>query len=110
MGRNGLNSTLNGYGITMQDLISRWLPQTLDRTVIDKTGYTEKFNVNIEWLPDTPMRPPDGDDPTKPAPPPDSAGASIFTALQEQLGLKLESTKGPVEVLVIDHVEKPSAN
>jgi uncharacterized protein (TIGR03435 family) len=110
MGRDGLNATLNGYGITMEDLLTRWLPQTLDRTVIDKTGYTGKFNLTVEWAPDTPMRPADGDDPTKPAPAPDSAGPSIFTALQEQLGLKLDATKGSVEVLVIDHVEKPSAN
>lgn len=42
--------------------------------------------------------------------PADSSGSSIFRAIQEQLGLKLESQKGPVETLVIDHVEKPSEN
>jgi uncharacterized protein (TIGR03435 family) len=45
-----------------------------------------------------------------PFPPIDANGPSLFTALQEQLGLKLESQKGPVQIMVIDHVEKPSAN
>ena len=104
--RNGANLTFTGTGIAMKDLV-RWLAGTTGRTVIDKTGYTETFDAAMEWTPDGPLP---GDDPSKPAPPSDNAGPSIFTALQEKLGLKLESTKGPVEVLVIDHVEKPSAN
>jgi hypothetical protein len=56
--------------------------------------YTGKFNATVVWTPSLPMRPPDPDDPARAAPPADSAGPSIFTAFQEQLGLKLESTKG----------------
>jgi uncharacterized protein (TIGR03435 family) len=105
-GRTGANLTFAGTGIAMKDLV-RWLAGTTERTVIDKTGYTEMFDAAMEWAPDSPLP---SADPSKPAPPADTTGPSIFTALQEQLGLKLESTKGPVEVLVIDHVEKPSAN
>jgi uncharacterized protein (TIGR03435 family) len=67
------------------------------RKVIDKTGLTGLFNVRMELPPD----PLNATDPTAP---------SIFTVLEEQLGLKLESSKGPAEVLVIDHVERPSDN
>jgi uncharacterized protein (TIGR03435 family) len=82
----------------------------LDRTVIDKTGFTGLFDFRLDFLPDETTA-------ALPPPPPDAASASldsrnpsILTALQEQLGLRLESTKGPVDVIVIDHVERPSAN
>jgi uncharacterized protein (TIGR03435 family) len=114
MGRSGSNRTLDAVGITMKDLIERALPTIVDRMVIDKTGLTETFNVHLEWGTDAPLPPQSGpggsDDAGKSASSTDNAGPSIFSAIQEQLGLKLESTKGPVEVLVIDHVEKPSAN
>jgi uncharacterized protein (TIGR03435 family) len=82
----------------------------LDRPVIDKTGIAGKFNFRVEFAPDeaTPFFRSAGVDPA-PAPS-EPAGPSIFTALQQQLGLKLEPTRGPVEFLVIDHVERPSEN
>lgn len=69
--------------------LARYFSQTLGRTVLDQTGLTGFFDIKLEWMPE--------DD-------------SVFTVIQEQLGLRLESTKAPVEVLVIDHAEKPSAN
>ena len=85
------------------------LARMLGRTVIDKTGLTGKYDISMEWTPDesqTAMLPPDAPRPA----PSDASGPSIFTALQEQLGLKLESGKAQVEVMVIDHVEHPSPN
>jgi uncharacterized protein (TIGR03435 family) len=84
--------------------------RNLDRTVIDKTGVAGIFDFHLEFTPDgaTPFFQGRGG-PVPPTSADDPAGPSIFTALQE-LGLKLESAKGPVEFLVIDHVEKPSAN
>jgi uncharacterized protein (TIGR03435 family) len=73
--------------------------------VIDKTWIDGRYNVALKWTPETGASL--GTEGT--ASPPDS-GPSIFTAIQEQLGLKLESTRGPVQVLVIDHVEMPSGN
>jgi len=85
------------------------LSRILGRTVIDKTGLTGNFDITLQWTPDEgqPYRP-GLDGPA--APPSDSAAPSIFTALQEQLGLKLDSQKGPVAIFVIDRAEKPSEN
>jgi uncharacterized protein (TIGR03435 family) len=114
MSGSGSNRTLDAAGVTMRDLIERALPNIVGRMVIDRTGLNDTFNVHLEWAPDVPMPRLAGaggaDDPGRPAPSTENQGPSIFSAIQEQLGLKLESTKGPVEVLVIDHVEKPSAN
>jgi uncharacterized protein (TIGR03435 family) len=85
------------------------LSRILGRTVIDKTGLTGKYNITMTWTPDESlaMQPP----PDAPKPPPsDGAGPTIFTALIEQLGLKLEGQKGPVEVFVIERAEKPTEN
>jgi uncharacterized protein (TIGR03435 family) len=87
------------------------LSRFLGRPVVDKTGLTAKFDIRLEWTPDEIQLaqlqlPPDAPKP----PPSEIAGPSIFTAIQQQLGLKLESQKGPVEIIVIDRVERPSEN
>jgi uncharacterized protein (TIGR03435 family) len=88
------------------------LSRILGRTVIDKTGLTGKFDIQTQWTPDQNQLQSmaGGAQPDAQVPQFDPNGPSIFTALQEQLGLKLESQKGPVDILVIDHVEKPSEN
>jgi uncharacterized protein (TIGR03435 family) len=75
-----------------------------DRVVIDATGLKGSYNFELNWSPD------DDRTPLLNGVPQESTGPSIFTAFQEQLGLKLESRRAPVEVLVIDHVEPPSQN
>jgi len=67
------------------------------RTVIDKTGLLGKYEINLKWTADEQQGSPD-------------AGPTLFTALEEQLGLKLVPAKGPVDTFVIDHIEKPSEN
>jgi len=89
------------------------LARFLGRTVLDKTGLAGKYDLKLEWQPDEnqiamfqAMGVPEGFG----APAPDAQGPSLFAALQEQLGLKLESQKGPVEVFSIERVERPSEN
>jgi len=111
----GPNVVLDARGVNLDEFCKRILGNRLDRPVIDKTGITRRFVFRLEFAPDetTPeFRP--GAEPasTSAAAPPDgpARGPSLFTALQEQLGLKLVPAKGPSESLVIDHVEKPSGN
>ncbi len=75
-----------------------------DRVVFDRTALTGSFDWDLQWR----SEPLTADLPGAASDRPSAAGVSLFTALQEQLGLKLESTKGPVDVLVIDHVEHPT--
>jgi bla regulator protein blaR1 len=86
----------------------------LGRPVLDKTGLTGKYDFELKWTPDPSQGPQGPLGPPPPGvqlpPPPDPNGPSLFTALTEQLGLRLESEKAPAEVLVIDRVEKPSEN
>jgi bla regulator protein blaR1 len=96
--------------------LTQTLSQQLGRPVLDQTGLTGKYDFKLAWSPDPSEagnafgKPGPGGDGGNGPPPPDPNGPSIFTAVQEQLGLKLESQKGPVEILVIDKVEKPSEN
>ena len=87
-------------------LLASLLTQSVGRTVIDKTGLTSYYDYTLKWTPDPGSR---GllASPDAPPPAPDPDAPDLFTAVQEQLGLKLESARGPVEIVVIDHVEKP---
>ncbi len=106
-GMKGGNITMDANGMTMAQLTEGLLSRITDRKVIDKTGLAGMFDVHLEFTPDerTPLG---ADGATIP-----TAGAndlSIFNALQEQLGLKLEAGRGPIDVFVIDRVERPSGN
>ena len=80
------------------------LSKVAGRDVIDKTDKPGRYHLMLKWTPDDASAPSPGNGATA------DAGPSLFTALEEQLGLKLEPAKGPVQVLVIDHAEKPTAN
>jgi uncharacterized protein (TIGR03435 family) len=106
---------LSGSGVDMYDL-TLILSRYSDQPVIDRTGIEGLFDLKLQWNPHWPRLPTD-DNPRDPAvearegPRPDPASlGTLFDALEQQLGLKLESHRGPVEVYVIDHVERPSEN
>jgi uncharacterized protein (TIGR03435 family) len=109
-GRNA--RTLTAHAVPISSL-TQLLLAFLGRPVLDKTGLVGKYDFTLTWGPDD-NRPPaltggasnDGSSSVAS----DSNGPPLLTALQEQLGLKLESGKGPLEVIVIDHVERPSGN
>jgi uncharacterized protein (TIGR03435 family) len=115
-GRGGAQIRVSRGQITAQGMsmamLSNQLSNRLGRNVLDKTGLTGNYDFTLEFTPEgmqgMGMGPREGG---ADAPPPvDSPGPSIFTAVQEQLGLKLESQKGPVEILILDRIEKPSEN
>jgi uncharacterized protein (TIGR03435 family) len=109
MGRGDFNA--EGVGL---DMLANALSNALGRPVLDRTGITGNFDFKLQWTPDPgqfggfPAGPPPPG--VEGPPPPDPNGPSIFTAVQEQLGLRLESQKGPVDLIVIDRAEKPSEN
>ena len=101
--------TLLAGGMPLSQLAASLSP-LVGRVVQDYTGLSGEFDFDLSWTPEQmPQGPPPGVN-APPLPPIDPNGPSIFTALQEQLGLKLDSTKGSVEVLVIDHVEQPTVD
>jgi uncharacterized protein (TIGR03435 family) len=102
-GVNAGKGTILGEAASMADLTSK-LSGLLDRPVMNSTGLEGRYDFKLEWTPDPGPSAPDG------GPLETSLGPSLFTSLQQQLGLRLEGTKGPVDVLVIDHVDKPSEN
>ncbi|MGC2171800.1 MAG: M56 and DUF3738 domain-containing protein [Candidatus Sulfotelmatobacter sp.] len=101
-----------GHGVLLGALVKQ-LSQQLSRVVLDETGLTGKYDFTLQWTPDKSQAAmPEGTEESQPGtdstPSPGSSGTSIFTAVQEQLGLKLVPKTGQVEVLIIDHVEKPT--
>jgi len=89
------NTELSGHDVALSTLVF-FLESQTHRTVLDKTGLTGHYDLLLTWSSDDAS--------------PDSSVPSVLTAIQEQLGLKLVSSKGPVETLVIDHVDPPSEN
>ena len=103
----GMNSSVNdargkltGNGQSLENLVNALGSFGLSRMVLDKTGLKGTFDFELQWTPDN-LRSAGGNAQATDSP-------SIFAALQEQLGLKLESQRGPVEFLVIDSIERPT--
>src|SRR5947208_6375248 len=92
-------ASLPGRHATLAELASVLQRAALDRPVVDRTGLSARFDFDLEWMPDETQFGGQG-----PWANQEAAKPVLFAALQQQLGLKLEATKGPVEVLVIDHV------
>jgi len=94
------------------DTLRRSLSTLLGRSVVDKTGLTSNYDYTLQWATDNARLPMTGDEGGAPHSDAgnDSSSVSVFTAIQEQLGLKLESQKGDVDVIVIDHIDQPSVN
>jgi uncharacterized protein (TIGR03435 family) len=86
----------NGSMQELADLYAKFM----DRPLIDKTGLQDRYDFTVDYEAN----------PEAPGPFSQLSGPTLFKALEEEAGLKLEATKGPVEILVIDHAEKPSAN
>lgn len=98
---------LPAHNASMDELASVLQRSALDRPVLDKTGLAGRYDFDLEWTPDETQF---GGALGKPANPDGSTVPGLFAALQQQLGLRLESKKGPVELLVIDGIGRPTEN
>jgi uncharacterized protein (TIGR03435 family) len=110
-GRGELKGTESNMGL-LADILSRQR-EAEGRVVVDKTGLTGTYDWSLHWSPEAPapaFKEADADVPADRSPGPDGSGPTLFTALQEQLGLKLEPQKGTVDTIVVDSVERPSEN
>jgi uncharacterized protein (TIGR03435 family) len=116
MGFGGFSSaqgvTAVGRNLTMADFAMWFQSGVTDRPVVDQTGIKGRYDIRLKWMPDESQFAQFGGSGVHPPAPSDSADAppNLYTAIQEQLGLKITATKAPDDVMVIDHVEKPSAN
>jgi uncharacterized protein (TIGR03435 family) len=97
----------SGHAVPLDNFVFS-LSNEVSRLVVNKTGLTGNYEITLKWTPDEMRASADSSNAASPAP--GESGPSIFAALEEQLGLKLVSTKGPVDVIVVDHVERPSEN
>jgi uncharacterized protein (TIGR03435 family) len=102
---------LTGQSVPISDL-AEILSGEIGFSVLERTGLSGLYDLKLEWTPDRSQTrgPGDNIEGRELTPAPDPLGPSLFTALQEQLGLKLEKQTGPVEILVIDHAERASEN
>ena len=95
---------MKGGSRTASEIATALASFVADRMVIDRTGLSGRFDFELRWTPDNLQ-------PAAPTPGAPAADApSLFVALQEQMGLKLESQRGPVEFVIIDKIEKPTEN
>ena len=101
--------TFDAQGTTLDDFV-RFGLRVMDRPVINKTGIQGRFDIRLEYAPDETSSPASRDSGALPGETADVSGPSIFTAMEQQLGLKLVPAKGPGEYIVVDRVEKPTEN
>jgi uncharacterized protein (TIGR03435 family) len=99
------HALLPAHNVTMRQFASVLQRAILDRPVVDNTGLTARYDFDLEWTP--------GENEfggQLPAGPPDSGKPGIFAVIQQQLGLRIEATRGPIDTLVIDRLDRPSDN